>query len=90
MGKHNYNVLLILTDGTIHDMPKTIARLVDLALLPASVIIIGLGDADFDDMVKLDGDGPDRLTDAAGRVACRDIVQFVEFDVAIKKGNLAE
>lgn len=85
----NYNVLLILTDGTIHDMPKTKKRIVDLALLPASVIIVGLGDSDFDNMVELDGDH-DRVTDEDGRVACRDIVQFVEFDEAIKKGNLGE
>jgi len=43
------------------------------------VIIVGLGDADFDDMVELDGD-QQRVTDEDGRVACRDIVQFVVFD----------
>lgn len=71
--------MLILTDGTIHDMGKTKKRIVDLASLPASVIIVGLGDADFEDMVELDGD-QERVTDEEGRVACRDIVQFVEFD----------
>ena len=88
-GQKNYNLLLILTDGTIHDMAKTKKRIVDLAQLPASVIIVGLGDADFDDMVELDGD-QQRVTDEEGRVACRDIVQFVEFDQAVKMGNLGE
>ncbi len=46
----------------------------DLALLAASVIIVGLGDADFDAMYELDGDVQNRLTDDAGRVAARDIV----------------
>ena len=79
---NNYNVLLILTDGTIHDMAYAKKRIVDLALFPASIIIIGLGDADFENMEELDGDDV-RLTDDDGRVASRDIVQFVEFDVAI-------
>lgn len=55
-------------------MPKTKARLVDLSQLPCSVIVIGLGDDDFDNMEILDGDGPNRLTDDDGRVAARDIV----------------
>lgn len=83
-------MLLILTDGSIHDMPLTKQRLVDLSQLPCSVIIIGLGDDDFDNMEILDGDGPNRLTDDDGRVAERDIVQFVEFTKCVEKGNLAE
>lgn len=80
--KQRYNVLLILTDGTIHDMAQTKAKLVDLSELAASVIIVGLGDADFEAMEELDGDPPNNLTDDSGRVG-RDIVQFVEFDKAI-------
>ena len=89
-GKPNYNVLLILTDGTIHDMPKTKQLLVDLSAMPCSVIIVGLGDADFDNMEVLDGDSPNCLKDDTGRPCLRDIVQFVEFEKAIKKGDLAE
>lgn len=89
-GKPNYNVLLILTDGTIHDMPKTKSLVVDLSVMPCSVIIIGLGDAEFDNMYELDGDAPNKLHDDANRPVARDIVQFVEFDKAVKRGDLAE
>ena len=53
-----YNVLLILTDGMIHDMSETKDILCELAKLPCSVIIVGIGeDSDvFDDMYELDGD----------------------------------
>jgi len=51
-----YHLLLILTDGTIHDMSATKARLVDLSGEPVSVVIVGCGDEDFEDMEELDGD----------------------------------
>jgi hypothetical protein len=38
-----YNVLLLLTDGVIHDMPETKRILVELSSLPCSVIIVGVG-----------------------------------------------
>ena len=42
-----YNILLILTDGAIMDMQQTIDELVAASDLPLSVIIVGVGDADF-------------------------------------------
>lgn len=68
-----YHLLLILTDGTIHDMSATKARLVDLSSQPVSVIIIGCGNEDFEDMEELDGDHH-VLTDDDDRKVCRDIV----------------
>ena len=44
--------------------------------LPISIIIIGVGDADFTEMEALDSD--DRLLRHNNMVARRDIVQFVE------------
>lgn len=73
-----YNILLILTDGGIHDMEETIATLVKLSEYPCSIIIIGIGDEDFSDMEKLDSDKK-KLKDADGHVTKRDIVQFVPF-----------
>ena len=52
-----YPVLLLLTDGVIHDMPQTKDMIFELSKLPCSVIIIGVGDADFGMMDELDGDG---------------------------------
>lgn len=51
-----YNVLIILTDGEIHDMPKTKDLLVGASSLPLSVIIIGVGNEKFKMMKELDSD----------------------------------
>lgn len=52
----NYTVLLILTDGVIHDMQETISEIVKISALPLSIIIIGVGDEDFSMMEELDSD----------------------------------
>jgi hypothetical protein len=44
-----------------------------------SIIIIGVGDADFSNMKELDSDGG-YLQDSEGNTASRDLVQFVEFN----------
>ena len=46
-------------------------------MAPLSIIIVGVGNADFDAMEELDGDTV-RVSDN-GRDAARDIVQFVPF-----------
>ncbi|TGZ65970.1 hypothetical protein CRM22_005610 [Opisthorchis felineus] len=72
-----YSILLILTDGIISDLPQTRAAIVNASSLPLSIIIVGVGPANFDEMEELDGDEI-RLT-SRGRAAVRDIVQFVPF-----------
>jgi len=47
---------LIITDGIINDMDKTIDQVVRGADLPLSIVIVGVGDADFDSMDVLDAD----------------------------------
>lgn len=74
---YTYQTLLILTDGEIHDMEKTIDLIVGCSELPLSIIIVGVGEADFSNMVRLDGDNG--LFDSKGRRARRDVVQFVPF-----------
>lgn len=71
-GQNTYPILLILTDGTIHDMPATIDQVIAMSKLPCSIIIVGIGNADFDAMEELDGDG-ERLRNPT-EVAERDIV----------------
>ena len=73
-----YQVLMILTDGIIQDMDKTIDALVEGSFYPLSVIIIGIGDADFSKMEKLDGDEIP-LISSKGIKRQRDLVQFVPF-----------
>ncbi|XP_046385692.1 copine-8-like [Ischnura elegans] len=87
-----YFILLIVTDGIITDMHKTKEALVAASVLPLSVIIVGVGNADFGDMVELDGDVVP-LVGFEGQKAARDIVQFVPFSefiaaaAAISKGD---
>ncbi|XP_033125258.1 copine-3-like [Anneissia japonica] len=73
-----YFVLLVLTDGVITDMYETRNAIVRASHLPMSIIIIGVGEADFTDMQKLDGDDG-ILKSPSGEPAARDIVQFVPF-----------
>ena len=61
------------------DMPTTKGMIVSLSELPVSIIIVGVGNADFSKMEELDSDGG-LLRDNHGRAAKRDIVQFVEFN----------
>ena len=72
-GIHSYQILLLLTDGVIHDMPQTKQLMVDLSQMPCSVIIVGVGEADFGAMEELDGDDG-LLRDLRGRVVARDLV----------------
>uniref|UniRef100_E1BID8 Copine 5 n=1 Tax=Bos taurus TaxID=9913 RepID=E1BID8_BOVIN len=81
-----YSVLLIITDGVISDMAQTKEAIVNAAKLPMSIIIIGVGQAEFDAMVELDGD--DVRISSRGKLAERDIVQFVPFrDYVDRTGN---
>ena len=76
--KLKYNVLMILTDGMIDDVDDTINELVAGSFLPLSVIIIGVGKADFTNMNVLDADNS-LLKSSNGTLAARDLVQFVPF-----------
>uniref|UniRef100_A0A1A8EXA2 Copine III n=1 Tax=Nothobranchius korthausae TaxID=1143690 RepID=A0A1A8EXA2_9TELE len=73
-----YFVLLIITDGVITDMDQTRSAIVNASRLPMSIIIVGVGGANFEAMEFLDGDDG-TLRSATGEAALRDIVQFVPF-----------
>lgn len=74
----NYTVLLILTDGDIHDMSDTVDTIVASSSLPLSIIIVGVGNENFSKMITLDSDDK-KLRSSSGKLAKRDIVQFVPF-----------
>ncbi|XP_069621098.1 copine-8 isoform X2 [Ranitomeya imitator] len=81
-----YFVLLIITDGVISDMAQTKEAIVNASKLSMSIIIVGVGPAEFDAMVELDGD--EVRVSSRGRFAERDIVQFVPFrDYIDRTGN---
>lgn len=70
-GKQSYTVLLILTDGSVSDPPATAQVLKQISqTAPISVVIVGVGNADFSAMQFLD----DANTGTA------DIAQFVAFN----------
>lgn len=59
-------------------MADTREAIVHASHLPMSVIIVGVGNADFSDMQMLDGDDG-ILRSPKGEPVLRDIVQFVPF-----------
>lgn len=70
-------------------MDKVIELIVNSCSLPLSIIIVGVGNADFANMSRLDGDGG--LYNSKGQKANRDIVQFVPFrDVQFNPDVLAQ
>jgi vacuolar-type H+-ATPase subunit F/Vma7 len=72
-------ILLILTDGIINDMQKTIDEIVRGSSLPLSIIIVGVGDADFSSMDILDADDEPLYSKKYKKHMASDIVQFVPF-----------
>lgn len=69
-GKQAYTVLLILTDGSVSDPQSTARVLQQIGTAPLSVVIVGVGTADFSQMQFLDDATPSDM----------DIAQFVPFN----------
>jgi Copine/C2 domain len=69
-GQQAYTILLILTDGAVSDIRKTADVLNQISNAPMSVVIVGVGNADFSGMRFLD--------DAS--TGQKDITQFVQFN----------
>ncbi|CAI2386988.1 unnamed protein product [Moneuplotes crassus] len=86
MNKKMYHILLILTNGDIHDMPKTRDIIVERSHYPLSIIIIGFGENSFHKMIELNGDYI-ILCNTKVEATIRDIVQFVKFN-EFRHGNI--
>jgi hypothetical protein len=69
-GKQTYSILLILTDGAVTEIQKTAAALDSVCECPLSIIIVGIGNANFDGMRFLDD-----------RKAKIDVCDFVQFNL---------
>ena len=82
----HYDIVLFLTDGMITDKQQTTDAIVNAANnLPMSIIIVGVGAADFSEMDKLDANiAP--LVASDNTAAKRDIVTFVNYREVIKGG----
>ena len=71
-GKLSYTILLILTAGNVENVRETKQQLMEASEDPLSVVIVGIGDADFTGMQFLDDFDP--ATESG-----RDITKFVRF-----------
>jgi len=67
-------VCLIITDGVINDMAGTIDQIVRGSNNPLAIIIVGVGNADFDQMTMLDGDDEALYSESLKRYVNADIV----------------
>ena len=74
-----YFILLLITDGVINDLQKTIDEIVRGSSLPLSIIIVGVGQEDFTSMDILDADDEPLYSRTHKKYMERDIVQFVPF-----------
>jgi len=72
-GGQCYTVLVIITDGAVSDVNNTKRVIRSVNQSPLSIVIIGVGNADFRAMEFLD--------DFAKAEKVRDTTQFVEFNV---------
>jgi hypothetical protein len=61
-------------------MESTIDAIIEASSLPLSIVIVGIGSADFSKMVHLDSDGTLLKSVDGQRQAVRDIVQFVPYN----------
>eukprot|EP00483_Globobulimina_turgida_P012335 UN12358 len=74
--EQSYVIMLIIADGVVNDMQKTIDKIVAASELPLSIVIVGIGDADFTGMVILDADD-EPLKSSNGVVMAMKYVPFV-------------
>ena len=76
--KDQYQIVLIITDGNCCDIQATTDMIVDSSDEPISIVIIGVGGGNFDEMEALSADEkPLRSSDK--KLMVRDIVGFVPF-----------
>eukprot|EP00559_Dactyliosolen_fragilissimus_P005395 CAMPEP_0184867048 /NCGR_PEP_ID=MMETSP0580-20130426/24871_1 /TAXON_ID=1118495 /ORGANISM="Dactyliosolen fragilissimus" /LENGTH=597 /DNA_ID=CAMNT_0027367059 /DNA_START=14 /DNA_END=1807 /DNA_ORIENTATION=+ len=71
-GRQAYSVLLILTDGSVTDVQATAQTLGLVSNAPLSIVIVGVGNADFSAMQFLDN--------CASTGAHKDVTKFVHFN----------
>ena len=69
-----YFILLLITDGVINDLQKTIDEIVRGSGLPLSIIIVGVGSEDFQSMDVLDADDEPLYSRTYKKYMERDIV----------------
>ncbi|CAD8133561.1 unnamed protein product [Paramecium octaurelia] len=74
-----YQILLIFTHGQVSDMKEFTNELIAFSNLPLSIIIIGIGDGNFDELEILNNQVKS-IVDSYGNYATRSFLQFVPFN----------
>lgn len=72
-----YYFLMIITDGQIIDTQAVKDLICKACDLPLSIVIIGVGNEDFKNMIDLD---KGRFQNSFNKTPSRDIVRFIEFE----------
>jgi len=80
----DYYILFFVIDGDGFDMNGTIRALIRASSLPVSIVLIGVGNNNFNNLSKFDADNKPLSVDRVSTI--RDIVQFVKFNEC-KNGN---
>jgi len=80
-GLKEYTILVLLTDGIIQDLENTLNSIIEAANIPLSIIMIGVGDGDFESFESLDS----QL--GLYETARRDYVSFIAYRDFIEDTN---
>jgi hypothetical protein len=73
-----YKILIIMTDGKIKDRIETVNAICEAAKYPISIIIVGVGGCNFDDMYKLE-EKAEFLINKERMQINRKIIDFIPF-----------
>jgi Copine/C2 domain len=72
IGQQAYTILIVLTDGDVHDIEEISGALDEAVKAPLSIVFVGIGNEEFPGMNFIDDGRMERTR--------RDIAQFVEFN----------
>jgi hypothetical protein len=77
--KKKYKVMLIISDGQIHDIKEVTNKIVKSANYPISIIVLGVGGGNFNELERLD-DIKCSLVNHRSEKPIRNNIQFINLD----------
>uniref|UniRef100_A0A183VBV8 Copine domain-containing protein n=1 Tax=Toxocara canis TaxID=6265 RepID=A0A183VBV8_TOXCA len=84
-GLHYYVLTVFTQGGPIRDLKEVLNALVYASKAPLSVIFIGIGDGDFEDLCRLTS----KHQSESGKKPEREIVEFLELNSVLERGGRA-